>query len=323
MGRRGETVMGKLHMTRRAILQGSFASAIGLSSVPNVAMALNRADKTADPASRGESVRLAVVQQDGNPGQVEANRHKALGFAEQALGERADVILFHEELLVGYVHNVKELAEPADGTTTRAFQRLLQSKDSDAQIIYGLTEKSGQNYYIATMVVSKDGIVAHYRKTHLFPTREALTSLRNEPAVYTAGDRLVTFEVRGHLCGLMICFDGDFPEMTRSYANLGCRMVFWMNNRQSRGYEEVKTLAFSNSMIIATSCCTGKDESNQFCPGGSNVTGAQGELLAEIWGKEGVITADVRPGEVDLARQNNVFFTEQRPNLYHYPERLG
>ena len=47
-------------------------------------------------------MRIAVVQQNGNPGQPEENREKAIGFALQALDLNADVILFHEEMLVGY-----------------------------------------------------------------------------------------------------------------------------------------------------------------------------------------------------------------------------
>ena len=68
------------------------------------------------------SLRIAVVQQNANPGKPEENRNKALRFAKQALDQGADVILFHEELLVGYVNNLRQLAEPVDGTTTRAFQ---------------------------------------------------------------------------------------------------------------------------------------------------------------------------------------------------------
>ena len=68
-------------------------------------------------------VKIAVVQQAGQPGQVEANRQKAVGFAAQALEQGADAILFHEELLVGYVDNLRELAEPVDGPTTQAFRK--------------------------------------------------------------------------------------------------------------------------------------------------------------------------------------------------------
>ena len=80
----------------------------------------------------------------------------------------------------------------------------------------------------------------------------------------------------------MICFDGDFPEMTRAYANRGCGLLFWMNNRGSRGHAEVRDLAFRNSMIGAISCCCGLDEKGMVCRGGSNITDADGSLLTEI-----------------------------------------
>ena len=50
----------------------------------------------------------------------------AVGFAKQALGQGADVVLFHEEMLLGCVSNVSELAEPLEGPTTRAFQGVLR-----------------------------------------------------------------------------------------------------------------------------------------------------------------------------------------------------
>ena len=112
------------------------------------------------------SLRIAVVQQDGNPGKPEENLHKALRFARQALDRDADVILFHEELLVGYTPDLRDLAEPVDGPSTRAFQDLLQG--SDSLIIYGLTERNGDGeYFISAPVVSATGLVENYRKTHL------------------------------------------------------------------------------------------------------------------------------------------------------------
>jgi (R)-amidase len=257
------------------------------------------------------SVRIAVVQQEGNPGQVERNREKALRFAEQALQQGADIILFHEELLVGYVQNLRELAEPVDGPTTRAFQQLLQGRE--ALVLYGLTERAGNDLYIAATLVGAQGVLANYHKTHLWWKAEGL---RHEPSFYRPGDRLVTFEVKGHKSGVMICYDGDFPEMTRAYANLDCTMLFWLNNRGSRGHEEVKALASRNSMIMAASCCCGKNERGNPCRGGSNITDARGQLLAEIWDSEGVILADVQPEKVMALRQQNPWYTGQRRDLY-------
>ena len=33
---------------------------------------------------------------------------------------------------------------------------------------------------------------------------------------------------------LLICYDGDFPEMTRACANLGCSIVFRMDKSGTR-----------------------------------------------------------------------------------------
>jgi predicted amidohydrolase len=255
---------------------------------------------------------IAVVQQNGNPGQPDENLCKALSFAAQALEQGAQVILFHEELLAGYAPNLRELAEPLDGRTTQAFQMLLRG--TDALVICGLAERDGDDCYISAPVVSADGVVANYRKTHLW---WHAAGLRHEPSYYRSGERLVTFEYGECRCGIMICYDGDFPEMTRAYANLGCSVLFWMNNRESRGHSEVKDLAYRNSMIIAASCCCGVDESGHTCRGGSNITDADGALLAEIWDQEGVIVADIFPDRVLSLRAQNPWYRGQRPELYY------
>jgi predicted amidohydrolase len=158
-----------------------------------------------------------------------------------------------------------------------------------------------------------DGVVADYRKTHLWWRAEGV---RHEPTFFQPGNKLVTFDVKGHKTGLMICYDGDFPEMTRAYANLDCTMLLWLNNRGSRGHREVAPLARANTMIMATSCCCGKNEAGKQCGGGSNITDKSASLVAEIWDKEGIIYADVDPGTVAAARDENPWFRGQRQDLY-------
>lgn len=258
------------------------------------------------------SIRIAVVQQRGNPGKLDENRDKAVKFASQSLAQGADVVLFHEELILGNRPDLLHLAEPADGPSTQAFQRVLRNTDS--LIIYGLNEKSGDEHFISAPVVSAKGVLANYRKTHLWWKSEGL---RHEPSYYQPGECLVTFEVKGHRCGIMICYDGDFPEMTRAYANRGCSVLFWMNNRGSRGHSEVKDLAYRNSMIIAASCCCGPNENEDLCRGGSNITDADGNLLADIWDQEGVIVADVDPAKAMDMRVENPWYRGQRPDIYY------
>ncbi len=258
------------------------------------------------------SIRIAVVQQNGNPGKPDENREKALGFARKALDQKADIVLFHEELLVGYTPDLQNLAEPLNGPTSRAFQALLCG--SDSLIVYGLTERDCEGCYVSAPVVSKTGVIANYRKTHLWWKAEGL---RHEPTYYKPGNSLVTFEFMGCRCGIMICYDGDFPEMTRAYADKGCAVLLWMNNRGSRGHSEVTDLASRNSMIIAASCCCGPNEAGAPCRGGSNITDADGKLLTEIWDEEGVIVADVDPEKAMELRAENPWYVGRRPELYY------
>jgi len=296
-------------ISRRRFIKTGASSLTALSLGPRLQAVQSNSKNQRSPNKT--TVRIAVVQQETVPGAVEKNRAKALRFAREALDNDANITLFHEELLIGYVENLRELAEPVNGPTTQAFQSLLQGTDS--LILYGLTERQYRNCYIAATLVDSNGVVANYRKTHLWWNS---TGLRHEPTYYLPGNKLVTFDVKGYKSGVMICYDGDFPEMTRSYANLGCRMLFWMNNRGSRGHEEVYRLAHTNSMIMATSCCCGKNEKGNACRGGSNITDKDGSLITEIWDKEGIIYADVNPEDVIKARNKNPWWKGQRRDLY-------
>ncbi|MBC8874380.1 MAG: carbon-nitrogen hydrolase family protein [Planctomycetes bacterium] len=291
----------------------SVIAAICATVTMMVPFSASAAEPNVDKPQKPENgkVRIAVVQQDSVPGAVEENRAKAIRFAREALRNHADIILFHEALLVGYVPNILELAEPADGRTTRAFQEIL--KGTESLVLYGLVERDGEDYHTSAVLVDSDGATACYRKTHLWWRAEGA---RHEPTFFRAGEELVTFKVKGHKCGVMICYDGDFPEMTRAYANLECVMLFWLNNRGSRGHGEVHPLVRANTMIMATCCCCGKNEAGNECRGGSNITDKDGSLMAEIWDKEGIIYADVDPSTVPDARKQNPWYRGQRQDLY-------
>ena len=297
-------------VSRRDFIKAGAACGLSASEL-HAGAARGETPITGENSPPDGKVHLAVVQMETVPGAVERNRARALAFAGEAVKKGADVVLFHEELLVGYVTNLKDLAEVADGPTSRAFQSLLAG--SRSLVLWGLTERDGDKCFIAATLVGASGVQANYRKTHLW---WHTPGLRHEPSSYEPGNELVTFTVKGHKCGVMICYDGDFPEMTRCYANLGCGVLFWLNNRPSRGHNEVQGLAKANSMIMPTACCCGKDEQSNNCSGGSNITNHDGALLAEIWNREGVIYADVDPQEALKARAGNPLYRGRRSDLY-------
>ena len=260
-------------------------------------------------------LKIAVVQQEGNPGCLELNRANAYEAAKQALAENADIILFHEEMTLGYSPLVEELAEPVDGETTQGFIQLLQGHDSC--IVYGLSERDGDKYYISAPVVTANGVIANYRKVHLWHCNPT-TDLRHEPTIYTAGDRFVTFRWKGAKIGIIICYDGDFHECADVYRRAGCSVVLWMNNRPDCGNGHyVWDHALHNSMYFAVSCCCGPDEKGEHCPGGSNITGYDGKPIVEIWDKPGIIYAEIDPDEALAHRPNNHYVFNRRDDLYY------
>ena len=69
-------------------------------------------------------------------------------------------------------------------------------------------------------------------------------------------------------------------------------------------------------MWMAASCCVGPDETGSYCRGGSNITDPSGDLLEEIWDREGIVVRDVDPEVALVQRQKNPWFVGQRQDLY-------
>ena len=108
-------------VSRRDFIKAGAASGLSTAAL-HTGTACGEALTSAENSRPDGKVHLAVVQMETVPGAVERNRARALAFAGEAVKKGADIVLFHEELLVGYVTNLKDLAEVADGPTSRAFQ---------------------------------------------------------------------------------------------------------------------------------------------------------------------------------------------------------
>ena len=84
--------------------------------------------------------------------------------------------------------------------------------------------------YDTALVFNPHGeLAAWHRKVHLYPPTL-------EPSVFTPGDRLTTFDdpALGRV-GLVVNFDGDFPEVARTMALHGARLVLAPAASRSRG----------------------------------------------------------------------------------------
>lgn len=133
--------------------------------------------------------------------------------------QKADVIVLGETLTYAFVgKKMHEVAEPIPGPSTDYFGAL--AKQHNLYIVAGLVERDGHLIYNTAVLIAPDGTVAgRYRKTAL-PRSEI-------DAGICPGQDYPVFDTRFGKLGIMICYDGFFPEVARELANRGAEVIAW------------------------------------------------------------------------------------------------
>ena len=111
-----------------------------------------------------------------------------------------------------------DTAEPVPGPSTEYFGAL--AKKHDLYIVAGLYERAGHLVYNVAALLGPDGkLVGVYRKVTL-PTGES------EKGVCPGKDYPV-FDTRFGKVGMMVCYDGFFPEVARELTARGAEVIAW------------------------------------------------------------------------------------------------
>jgi len=114
---------------------------------------------------------------------------------------------------------VRSEAEPIDGPRVRALAAA--AREHRIWLAGGtVPEKSYDDHFNTALLFSPDGdLWATHRKAHLYRPM-------NEDHAFTEGDRLTVCDtpLLGRL-GLVVCYDGDFPEVARALRMAGARVV--------------------------------------------------------------------------------------------------
>ncbi|WP_419193655.1 carbon-nitrogen hydrolase family protein [Kolteria novifilia] len=172
------------------------------------------------PAPPRRLVRLAAVHfmPKGGRSTVE-NCRMAAPLVEKAAEQRADLVVLGETLpYVGLGKKPAETAEPIPGPTTTYFGSLADKHD--LYLVLSLYERDKHLVYNTAVLLGPDGeIVGKYRKVTL-PREEIERGV-------APGHDLPVFETRFGKVGMMICYDGFFPEVARTLTNKGAEVIAW------------------------------------------------------------------------------------------------
>jgi len=137
----------------------------------------------------------------------------------EAAKQKADLVVLGETITyVGLAKTFADVAEPIPGPSTEYFCAL--AKKHNIHIVVGLVERDGHLIYNVAVLIGPDGrIIGKYRKVCL-PRGEVDGGL-------APGKDYPVFETKFGKVGMMVCYDGFFPEVARELSYRGAEVIAW------------------------------------------------------------------------------------------------
>src|SRR4051794_34340215 len=241
------------------------------------------------------SMRVGVAQIEPRLGEKERNLELVLAHLERAARDGAELVVFPECSVSGYMFEsadeaapfAEEIPGPATETVAAACRRL------GVHCVFGLLERSGDALHNAAQLVGPDGLVGSYRKSHL--------PFLGVDRFVVPGDETPVFDTPLGRIGIEICYDLRFPEVTRTLALRGADLVAHPTNFPiaARVQTELITVARAaeNRVYLLTANRVGKEGTGEFC-GWSQIVDPYGKRLAEAGETEEILLV----ADVDVAK---------------------
>lgn len=259
-------------------------------------------------------MKVSCLQMNMKLGCPEENFAHAEQLICNAMKDTPDVLVLPETWNTGFFPkgNLAELS-CKDGDEVKSRIGAL-AKQYGVNIVAGSVSnvRDGKVFNTA-MVFDRDGqCMAEYDKTHLFTPM-------GEDDYYTCGDHLCCFTLDGVKCGIIICYDTRFPELTRSLALQGLDMLFVVSQWPKERIFHLRTLttarAIENQMFVV--CCNSCGTAGKTVYGGNSaIIEPFGKTLALGGENEEIITADCDIEISSDIRSSIPVFRDRRQELY-------
>jgi predicted amidohydrolase len=247
------------------------------------------------------AVTVAAVQVAPVPGPltaraIEENTERALALVRDCVAATsAELVVLPESVTTGFTTGldpealwdlVSEIAEPF----------LKAAAELNADLVFGSYERGPRRGIVhnAAVIAGRDGsVLGVYRKTHPFGSERA-----DRGGWVTAGDDICVAETSYGKVGLIICFDGDYPELSRITAIRGAEIVcrpsallrsadLWELTNRARAYD--------NHVYMIGANATGTDPGGAIYFGNSMIVTPIAEVTARAASHECWISARLDP----------------------------
>ena len=265
-----------------------------------------------------DKIKLALAQISSKRENKEANLQKIENLTFKAKEQGADIVVFPELSLTGYVvrDQFYELAETIPGPTVERVEAL--AKKTGLHVIFGMPElsmKTRATIFNTAVFVGPKGLIGKYRKMYL-PTH----SVFEEKRYFRPGYQTAMFQTDLGNIGLCICYDLFFPEVLRLIRLKGAQLIVCISASPAvrRGYFEILTCAraLENTAYLAYVNLVGVEDGLQFW-GGSRLVSPAGDVLAKAkYDEEDFLTCEADYGDLKTAETFIPTLKDLRPELF-------
>jgi deaminated glutathione amidase len=227
---------------------------------------------------------------------VKSNLTKCVEYVERCVDATgAELLVLPETATTGFTPGlppeelwdlVAPLTEPLQRTAARLSVHVVFGS-------YARGASRGEVHNTASLIGPSGDVLATYRKTHLFVGED-----RPSGGWVTVGDEAVVVDTDLGKIGLIICFDGDYPELARVEAVLGAEVIcrpsallrsadIWELTNRARAYD--------NHVFVVGANATGVDPAGVIYFGNSMIVSPVAEVIARAASHEGWVSARLDP----------------------------
>ena len=216
---------------------------------------------------------------------VKANLAKAVEWTERCVdGSGAELVVLPESVTTGFTPGLPaealwDLVSEVPGPVTEPLQEV--ARRTGAHVVVGTYGRGGQRgvvYNLSVLITPAGEVAGSYRKTHPF-----CTEMRSRGGWVTPGDEVCVVDTTLGRIGMIICFDGDYPELSRITAVRGAEVIvrpsallrsadIWELTNRARAYD--------NHVYVVGANATGADPAGVLYFGNSMIVTPVAEVVA-------------------------------------------
>lgn len=195
-------------------------------------------------------VRLGLVQWQMRPYKdFDEMMNQVEFFVESLSGYRSDFALFPEYFNAPLMSESNHLSEPEAIRELAKYTAPIIEKLSQLAISYNINIISGSmpevvdgHLYNAGYLCRRDGTTERYEKLHITPNEVKVWGLQG-------GTQLKAFDTDCGKIGILICYDSEFPELSRILADEGMNILFvpFLTDTQN-GYSRVRNCCMARAI---------------------------------------------------------------------------